>query len=216
MNGRAPRIALKEEVSGMAFFQDLGKTLSEAAQTVGRRTSEAAEISRLNAKLAGIRSQVDELYAQIGKAYYATREAQGAHEAASRLCDEIDRLNDQADTVARLIDRIKHQSRCPNCGEIQPAQSRFCASCGSRMPEDEPLIEPAEETVKVEADDSAETALSAGPAQSASASEAAETQAFDKGDVNVEINWPKAKEEPITGDRAESTTDGVGDQEEPT
>ncbi len=169
----------------MAFFEELGKQLTGAAQTVGKRASEAAEIGRLNGRLGDIREQIDELFAQIGKAYYATRDAQGRHEAADRLCAQIDTLNAQVEELSHSIDRIKRQRRCVNCGGIQPVESRFCASCGARLPEEPPMLEP--EPV-VEAQEP--------PEAPPEAPEQPVAQAFEKGDVNVEINWPKAQEAP--------------------
>ncbi|MEA4897658.1 hypothetical protein ACH6CV_00590 [Bacillota bacterium Meth-B3] len=168
----------------MAFFEELGKQLTGAAQAVGKRAIEAAEIGRLNGRLGDVREQIDELFAQIGKAYYATRDAQGRHEAADRLCVQIDELNGQAEELSHSIDKIKRQRRCLSCGGVQPVESRFCASCGARLPEDAPVLEP-------EPDEAQEP-----PEAAPEAPEQPVAQAFEKGEVNVEINWPKAQEAP--------------------
>ena len=189
------RIVLSKGVKGMAFFQDLGKQLSEAAQVVGKRTSEAAEIGRLNGKLSGIRGQIDQLYMQIGKAYYATRESRDEHEAASRMCEQVDELTKQMETIRGMIDRIKQQRRCPNCGGIQPSGSSFCASCGTRLPEEEPAIVP--ETV---------TAEPAEPDEDLSHA------TCGVGDVNVEINWPKPA--PDDADEDEDEDDDEDEEED--
>lgn len=159
------RIVLNKGVNRMAFFQELGKQLSDAAQSVGKKTSETAEVSRLNGKKQGVKQQIDALYEQVGKAFFATRDAQ-THEEAVRLCAQIVELTSQLERLDQMIDKVRGLNRCPNCGGVQPVSARFCASCGARLPEREP--EPK-----------------------AAPPEPDEEQTPDKGASSVEINWPE-------------------------
>ena len=157
----------------MAFFKDFGKQVSDIAQTVGKRTGEAAEVGRLNGRKQGLFQQIEALYSQIGKAYFATREG-AVHEQADKLCSQVDKLQGEIEKLDRMIDKIRRQRRCPDCGQVQSESARFCANCGARLSEDEPeMVEAApqepEEDVR-----SPESMLTEG-----------------KGDVAVEITWPQ-------------------------
>ena len=164
----------------MAFFQSLGKQLAGAAQTVSKRTGEAAEIGRLNGKLQGIREDIDAMYTQVGKAFYATRQAQGEHEAARKFCEKIDELQGEIARIQIRIDKVKQQRRCPECGGIQPTQSKFCASCGTKLPEEKPPVIQPEQAEAITDDE------------------------VEKSDVEVEINWPgEAAEEQDTTDASD-------------
>ena len=56
--------------------------------------------------------------------------------------------------MKKQIDQIRGQSRCPNCGGIQPMEASFCASCGTKLPKPEPvdpsLFEDEEEEARPE------------------------------------------------------------------
>lgn len=170
----------------MAFFEDLGKQLSQAAQAVTKRTSEAAEIGKLNGKRMDIEAQIDELYSKIGKAYYATRGAEAGKEALDAICAEIDKLQLRIVDIGRAIDRLKHQRRCTQCGEIQPDESRYCSSCGAQLPGERAVIVPEAH------DDGAEDV------KPDEVGEPIHEEGAQKGDVNVEITWPSPSEEEKT------------------
>lgn len=162
----------------MAFFKDFGKQVTDIAQTVGKRTGEAAEVGRLNARKQGVRQQIEALYGQIGKAYFATREG-SVHDQADMLCQQAVDLQAEIERLNRMIDKIKRQRRCPDCGQVQPDSARFCASCGARLPEDEPEPEPEPPQAQPQAPENLQVPEG-------------------KGDVEVEITWPqpgKAQEE---------------------
>lgn len=158
------------EVDHMAIFEDFGKRLSQAAQVVGKRTSEVAELGRLNAKLQSLRQDLDALYIQIGKAFYNERDDERARDAARVFCDHVDTVKGQIESVLRKIDRLKQQRRCEKCGDVQPAKAVFCANCGAKLPDDEPEEEEPE----------AEPAPSPAP----------EPQAAEHPEPTVEIHWP--------------------------
>ena len=129
----------------MPLFEDFGKRFSEAAKAVGRRTQEAADVVKLNGRISTMQDEIEKLFLQVGKAYYAVRGA-GQNDAADQLCAQIDKLMSDQKAVREELDRIRNTKRCPNCGEVQALSAAFCASCGTKMP-DEPKPEPKLEPV---------------------------------------------------------------------
>ena len=137
----------------MALFEDLGKRVSNAAKTVTRRTQEAADAVKLNGQIASYQEQIEELFMQVGKAYFAVHSA-GGNEVADKLCAEIEHMQAEQKSVREQLDALRNVRRCPNCGETQAASAAFCASCGTKMPEvkrPEPVIPEPVQTEEPEA-----------------------------------------------------------------
>ena len=139
----------------MPLFQDFGKRMSEVAKNVGQKTAEATEVARLNSRIAAKEAEIEQLLLQIGKAYYSMRGAGGAFEAADMFCQKVASLEQECASMRGDVDALRHQSRCPNCGGVQPVEASFCASCGTKLPkpvkpepvpapEPEPVTEPEE------------------------------------------------------------------------
>lgn len=138
----------------MPLFQDFGKRVSEAAKSIGQKTQEAAEVARLTSRISAKEAEIEQLFLQIGKAYYSMRGAGGTCEAADMFCQKVAQLEADCEATRKEIDLLRHQSRCPNCGGVQPIEASFCASCGTKLPkparpepapEPEPEPEPAPE-----------------------------------------------------------------------
>jgi|WetSurMetagenome_2_1015567.scaffolds.fasta_scaffold375477_2 hypothetical protein len=55
----------------MAFFQDLGKKISNVTQDAARKTSELIEISKLNSSINAEKSAIAELHKKIGVTVYS-------------------------------------------------------------------------------------------------------------------------------------------------
>ena len=132
----------------MPLFQDFGRRVSEVAKNVGQKTAEAAEVARMTSRIAAKEAEIEQLFLQIGKAYYSMRGAGGACEAAELFCQKVTQLEEECEATRREIDARKRQSRCPNCGGVQPIEASFCASCGTKLPKPvrpEPVPEPQPE-----------------------------------------------------------------------
>ncbi|MDO4547445.1 MAG: zinc ribbon domain-containing protein [Clostridia bacterium] len=170
----------------MAIFDDIGKQLSSAAKTIGKKTNDISEIRRLNTKKQSIRRQMESAYTQIGKAYYATASA-STHGEADRLCDQIETMLAEIAELDRKIDKVKNQRRCPECSSVQPRESKFCSNCGAKLP-DLPQPEPEPEPDTEEADKSDEL----------------------REEVDVEIDWPMPDE---SADDDEYDKDGEDEEE---
>ena len=118
----------------MPLFQDFGRRMSDVVKNVGQKTAEAAETARLTSRIAAKEAEIEQLFLQIGKAYYSMRGAGGACEAADLFCQKVTQLEEECEAMRREIDTLKRQSRCPNCGGVQPIEASFCASCGTKLP----------------------------------------------------------------------------------
>ncbi len=133
----------------MQFFDDLGKKLKDVVSSAGKVAQDVTESTKLNLTLKTKENEIQELYAQIGKAYYARRQAgTESTESLDVLCAQLDALIDDMNALESEIATRKGQVHCPSCGSVQSTQSAYCSECGEKLPE----IVAAEPTQEYEED----------------------------------------------------------------
>lgn len=117
----------------MAFFDDLGKKISQASQSVVQKTQGMSEVSRLNAVISESEKQIESCYLQIGKLYVAMH-------AADHEPDFTGMVNTIREAEARIreskeqIQLIKGLVKCEKCGAFVESTVAFCSTCGAAMP----------------------------------------------------------------------------------
>lgn len=117
----------------MAFFDDLGKTISQAGRSVVQKTQDMSEVSRLNAVVNEAERQIESEYLKIGKLYVAMH-------AADHEPDFDGMVNTIRNAEARIresreqIQIIKGMVKCEKCGAFMDSNVAFCSTCGAAMP----------------------------------------------------------------------------------
>ncbi|MDE7389324.1 MAG: zinc ribbon domain-containing protein [Lachnospiraceae bacterium] len=123
----------------MAFFDNLGKKLSQAGQEVSQQTRIFAETAKLNSSISDEEKQINNLYNQIGKSYFESNkdnEASEYRDAILAIRDALARIEGYKEQIRK----VKGIKVCPNCGAEVTANAAFCTACGSKVPE--PMPEP--------------------------------------------------------------------------
>lgn len=129
----------------MAFFEELGKKITDAGQGVAQSTKNFTEVTRLNGVINDKEKQVAALYATLGAAYYKAHSAD-AEGALAETVGQITALLAEISQHQKEIKRIKGIGKCPACGaDVQPGAA-FCASCGAAMPQTAPAPAPTGRT----------------------------------------------------------------------
>ena len=140
----------------MAFFNDFKEKVNKAAQSVSNKTKDSVEISRLSGEGRGINSELDGIYAQIGRTYV---ESNGENaEALSALTARAAELIARLEELERQKLQLKNQNACPSCGAVMAKDARFCSNCGEKMPEP-PVVEPEPEVEEPEAAETEEPSV---------------------------------------------------------
>ncbi len=122
----------------MAFFEQLGKKISDAGQGISQSTKNMAEISRLNSAIAEDKKHIAGYTAAIGESYYKRHRDDPMNEEPER----INNINKLYAEIARYEDRIKELrgiGKCPNCGADVPNGAAFCNACGARQQPPRPV-----------------------------------------------------------------------------
>lgn len=132
----------------MAFFEQLGKKLSDAGQGAAQQAKIFSEVAKLNSAISDKERKISQLYLAIGQAYYALYKDDISANEYEKM-EEITTLNDEIVKCREEINRVKGIAKCPSCGADVALGSAFCCNCGAKMPQPEPVPEPQPEPVRL-------------------------------------------------------------------
>lgn len=123
---------------GTEFFENLGKTLSETAKSVGEKTDEFITIQKLRSQQTSLESEVKKNYRIIGEMVFQKFvEGEAYCEEIAEACREIMQLQSEIAECKETIAEKKGQIICPACGASAPREADFCMKCGSPIPKPE-------------------------------------------------------------------------------
>lgn len=117
----------------MAFFDKLGKTVSDASQKTLAKTKEIADVTRLHAAISEAEKLAANQHLQIGK-LYAQLHQDDYEEAFAGLFQILTAAEEKIRGCRKQLQEIKGVRICADCGAEVPPGSIFCSSCGTTMP----------------------------------------------------------------------------------
>ena len=116
----------------MAFFDDLGKKLSQAGQTAVQKTKEMTDIARLNGAIAEQERKVSDTYFEIGK-LYVLKHTEDYEDDFSVMIAALKESEERIKDFRQQIQDIKGVVRCGKCGAEIANNVAFCSSCGAKI-----------------------------------------------------------------------------------
>ena len=140
----------------MGFFNNLGKKASEAYKVTADKTSKIAKETKLRMQVADYKSQINDLYKEIGEVVYKKHSEDSKNSITKELeekCTKIDELTAQIDANLKECLKLKDKRTCPKCNSEVDKNVQFCPNCGEKL---EPIVEekteeePAKEAEVVE------------------------------------------------------------------
>ena len=121
----------------MAFFDDLGKKISNASQSAVQKTKEMAEVAKLNGQISDEEKKINNYYFQIGKLYMQLfRNDFGAEFA--ELVTAVKQSEEKIRNCQKQIQDVKGVIRCTKCGSELPNNAAFCNACGAPVAKQTP------------------------------------------------------------------------------
>lgn len=122
----------------MAFFDDLGKKITQGGQAAIQKSKELAEVAKLNSLVSDEEKNINNNYFQIGKLYVTIHKTD---------CDDDFRgmINTIQESEKKILDYkeqiqvIRGIVKCEKCGAEVSLTSAFCNSCGASMPKRVPV-----------------------------------------------------------------------------
>lgn len=115
------------------LFDEAMDNIRAAFDTAADRTAGAIGNSKSYLERARLRSQLSDLYRQLGKAEY---------EAAVNGVSSMNEINGLIQSITELRQQMLSAERslqktgtitCPTCGKLNSAEDSFCPGCGTRI-----------------------------------------------------------------------------------
>lgn len=117
----------------MAFLENLGRKVGEAAQMAAKKSGELVEITKLNVSINSEEDKIQKLYAQVGKAVYDKYCQSGAAEDyIKEVCESIKVHEQNIRALREKIVEVKGSKTCIGCGAEMERTQVFCSKCGTR------------------------------------------------------------------------------------
>ncbi len=121
----------------MAFFEQLGKRLSDAGQDVAQKTKNLADVTQLNSANSDKEKQIKQLMFDLGKAYFENHKNDPTAENVEKI-QSIKNLYVEIHENHEKIKQIKGIVKCDNCGADVPVNATFCNGCGAKVNRPDP------------------------------------------------------------------------------
>ena len=132
----------------MEFFDKLGKKASEAYKVTADKTGKIAREARLKMKMGELKSEINDVYEEIGKNVYENHireEKENIEGILEEQCTKIDLLCDEIKSIEKECLELKDKKQCENCFKEIEKDVKFCPNCGEKQEE-----EPARDVEVVE------------------------------------------------------------------
>ncbi len=124
----------------MAFFEELGKTLTKVGEATVQKTKEVADFTKVNAKILELQNKLDKAYIEFGKRYLELHPANDEEDMKS-VVDAVYTLEDQLKELRKQLQELKGTVKCEICGTECPAEAAFCSRCGNELKKEEVIID---------------------------------------------------------------------------
>lgn len=132
----------------MEFFDKLGKKATEAYKMTADKTGKIAKEAKLKLKIGELKSQINEIYKEIGEKVYEKHireEEIDIQKDLEEQCTKIDVLSDEIDSMLQECLTLRDKKQCPNCNYQIDKEDKFCPKCGQKQNQ-----EPAKEVEVLE------------------------------------------------------------------
>lgn len=116
----------------MAFFDEIGKKISQTGQKAVQKTKEMADVAKLNSTVSDEEKKVSNIYHQIGQLYVSLYE-DNPEPDFKVLIEQLNESLSKIEEMKQQIQDIKGVKRCTNCGAEIPNNATFCSACGTAV-----------------------------------------------------------------------------------
>lgn len=141
----------------MEFFDKLGKKASQAYKVTAEKTTKLTKEAKLKMKIAENKSDINDLYEQIGKKVYEKHIREESLDIKKDLeeeCTKIDVLAAEIENDLKECLELNDKKQCPSCEKQIEKDAKFCPECGEKQTEEVvrevEVIEKSQESEKEE------------------------------------------------------------------
>ncbi len=120
----------------MDFWNDLSKTIYNAADYTVKGTEKLTGIAKITYKINSTKSKLDLQYKSAGELKYSEYCGKTAtEEEYNNIFSEIDRLTTELDELENKLAELKDYITCHNCQFHVKRSLRYCPKCGQKLNE---------------------------------------------------------------------------------
>jgi RNA polymerase subunit RPABC4/transcription elongation factor Spt4 len=130
----------------MAFFEDLGKKVSQTSQDAIKKTKIMAETSRLNSQISAEKRLISDNFSKMGEKYFELF-SDSPDENLAGFVGAIQEAQQRIMELEEQIKKLRGIDSCPNCGTELREGALFCTVCGTKLsapPPPEPAAQVAQ------------------------------------------------------------------------
>ncbi len=120
----------------MDFLNKLTKKAKETYEGASKKTGELAKEAKLRMKMSENKSEINDLYQEIGKKVYEKHTLSEEINIKIDLeeeCTKIDVLSAEIETCLNQIRELKDKKQCPKCFNEIDLNAKFCNHCGAKQ-----------------------------------------------------------------------------------
>lgn len=138
------------------FFENLGKIITEKAETiskktgdvvevvskktggvvdvVAKKTEQTVEVQKLKSQISVMERNNDRDYKDIGKIVYDKfKKGEEVDETFMELCEAIAAREESIEELKREMAEVKGLDVCHKCGEHIEPSAKYCPKCGTKV-----------------------------------------------------------------------------------
>lgn len=122
----------------MEFFDKLGKKASEAYKVTADKTGKIAKEAKIRLKMGELKSQINEMYEEIGKKVYqnhVNKDTINLEKELEEECTRIDLLSAEIEAKLKECLELRDKKQCPKCFTEMDKGVKFCPECGEKQEE---------------------------------------------------------------------------------
>ncbi|GLC82058.1 zinc-ribbon domain-containing protein [Lacrimispora brassicae] len=117
----------------MAFFEELGKTISGTGKEVATKAKALTETIQLKTQISVEKTKLEEAYAVIGKQFYeANKEPE---EVYAKAYEAVRASRERVAALEIELSQSEGTRICADCGAKVPKNSLYCGKCGASVKE---------------------------------------------------------------------------------
>ncbi len=116
----------------MAFFDSIGKKISQTGQAAVQKTKQMADVAKLNSDISDEEKKSTNIYYQIGQLYVSLHK-DNPETDFEVLIEQLNESQTKIENLKQQIQDIKGVKRCTTCGAEIPNNATFCSSCGTAV-----------------------------------------------------------------------------------
>lgn len=135
----------------MAFWDNLSKKASEAADKVAQQAKVISETAKLNSAVSEEERKINTNYSEIGKLYVSLHK-DDCEEAFAAMIAAIAESEAKIAEYKEQIKVVKGVVVCEKCNAEMPRGTAFCSACGAPMPKVEEEVAEGEDVVDTTAE----------------------------------------------------------------